>query len=117
MIEIFVFRFELIWMIKNMLYGKFLNYAWNETTYLKKIIKMLLTSENKSSEPQWILGFTLRDTWFKTFFESLGSVVLFLYAMDTMLFWIMILLPCLHETHLCTFSGRECRLISGEKEA
>lgn len=117
MIEIFIFRFELIWMIKNMLYGKFLNYPWNETEYLKKFIKMLLTSENKSSEPQRILGCTLRDTWFKTFFESLGSVVLFLYAMDTMLFWIMMLLPCLHAIHLCTLSGREYHLISGEKEA
>lgn len=37
MIEIFIFRFELIWMIKNMLYGMFLNYPWNETEYLKKI--------------------------------------------------------------------------------
>lgn len=64
MIEIFIFRFELILMIKNMLYGKFLNYPGNETEYLKKFIKMLLTSENKSSEPQRILGFTLRDTWF-----------------------------------------------------
>lgn len=39
MIEIFIFRFELIWMIKNMLYGMFLNYPWNETEYLKKIFK------------------------------------------------------------------------------
>lgn len=39
MIEIFVFRFELIWMIKNMRYCKFLNYPWNETEYLKKNYK------------------------------------------------------------------------------